>query len=248
MDWLLLRGLTRETAHWGDFPDKLAKAFPKDRIHTLDLPGTGSHCQENSPSTIAGIRQHLQARCHHLKSPFMLVGLSLGGMVALDWACAEPKRFAGVIVINSSSGLNPPWHRLQPRRWPTILKLLAGPNSDRREAAILALTSNKTQPDEKLENWQHLQRERPVTRQNAMRQMRAASRYVPPADAPTVPILLLASKGDRLVSAKCSRALSNHWTCELIEHDWAGHDLPLDDPSWTLERFMEFQQKRQTSE
>ena len=57
MHWILLRGLTREHAHWGNFPSRLREAFPDHLFHTVDLPGTGVRYRENSPSTVAAIRQ-----------------------------------------------------------------------------------------------------------------------------------------------------------------------------------------------
>jgi len=38
--WLLLRGLMRETRHWGDFPARLAAAG-QTSTYTLDLAGNG---------------------------------------------------------------------------------------------------------------------------------------------------------------------------------------------------------------
>src|SRR5690554_7405102 len=36
MHWILLRGLTRERAHWGDFPERLRAAFPDQHFHLVD--------------------------------------------------------------------------------------------------------------------------------------------------------------------------------------------------------------------
>ena len=52
MHWILLRGLTRERAHWGDFPERLRAAFPGQQFHLVDLPGTGIHYREASPATV----------------------------------------------------------------------------------------------------------------------------------------------------------------------------------------------------
>jgi pimeloyl-ACP methyl ester carboxylesterase len=50
--WLLLRGLTREAGHWGDFPQQLQAALPEARILAIDLPGNGTLHRQASPSTI----------------------------------------------------------------------------------------------------------------------------------------------------------------------------------------------------
>lgn len=243
MDWLLLRGLARQSEHWGAFPDQLAAALPGDCVHTLDLPGTGIHGNEMSPNSIPAISERVQAYSSELPRPLTLVGLSLGGMVALDWACRQPQDIAGVVAINSSSGWSPLWHRLQPDRWARVLRLLADPSIDRREAAILSLTSNLDHPPNLLEHWRDLHRRLPVTRQTALRQIRAAARYRPPSKKPDMPTLLLASRADRMVSSRCSEKLADLWGCELEEHPWAGHDLPLDDSEWVVARMVEFRKR-----
>ena len=91
MSWVLLRGLTREARHWGDFADQLARALPPSspgatRVLALDLPGNGVFHQEASPASVAAMadfaRAQLQAR--GLPPPYRLVAMSLGGMVAAD--------------------------------------------------------------------------------------------------------------------------------------------------------------------
>ena len=241
MDWLLLRGLARETGHWGNFIEALAIARPDDRFHTLDLPGMGSQCHETSPATVPAIRKQVQLRSRFLKEPFLLVGLSLGGMVALDWASEESNSIAGVVVINSSCAWNPPWQRLQANRWLDVLKLLGIADARGREARILDLTSNRSPPNALLAYWQHLQAEHPVSRKNAFRQIIAASRYRPRSEKPSTPVLLLASEADRLVSYHCSETLAQRWQCPLQKHNWAGHDLPLDDPAWVIGKLVKFQ-------
>jgi pimeloyl-[acyl-carrier protein] methyl ester esterase len=241
MDWLLLRGLARETGHWGKFIEALAIARPGDRFHTLDLPGMGSRCHETSPTTIPAIRRQVQLRSGFLNEPFLLVGLSLGGMVALDWASEDSTPIAGVVAINSSCAWNPPWQRLQANRWLEVLKLLGTADAQSRETRILDLTSNRSHPNALLAYWQHLQAERPVSRTNAFRQILAASRYRPRSEKPSTPVLLLASEADRLVSYHCSETLARRWQCPLQKHNWAGHDLPLDDPQWVIGKLVAFQ-------
>lgn len=243
MNWLLLRGLARQSEHWGDFPALLADAIPGDRVHLLDLPGTGARSHEASPDTIPAIRECVQAYARDLPTPMILVGLSLGGMVALDWACREPQDIAGVVAINSSSGWSPFWHRLKPDRWATVLRLIADSSVDRREAAILSLTSNSEHPPRVLERWCELHHRLPVTRQTAIRQIRAAARYRPPPQPPNMPALIMASRADRLVNSRCSEKLATLWGCELSEHSRAGHDLPLDDPQWVVARLAEFRHR-----
>ena len=63
-NWILLRGLARESAHWGAFVPLLQSTFPDAQITLLDLPGTGCFHLETSPNTIKAITD--QVRRHAL--------------------------------------------------------------------------------------------------------------------------------------------------------------------------------------
>jgi pimeloyl-[acyl-carrier protein] methyl ester esterase len=84
-NWLLLRGLSREAGHWGEFPVLLQNSLPKARVHTLDLSGTGRFYQQTSPNHIEAITALLRQQALAeglLEQPLTLLAYSLGGMVA----------------------------------------------------------------------------------------------------------------------------------------------------------------------
>ncbi len=237
MHWILLRGLTREQAHWGDFPARLKDAFPGHQFHAVDLPGTGVHFREDSPDTIAGIRQRVIRQVDHIPRPFSLLALSMGGMVALDWAQqATEGEIQHLVLINTSSGFSPPWQRMRPGAWPRILRLLARRELFDRERDILRLTSNRDVSLELAKRWYSTQRQRPVSARNAVNQLAAAARFRPAEKRPLPEALLLASRGDRIVHWRCSEALEQRWQWTLKLHPDAGHDLPLDDAEWVISR------------
>jgi alpha-beta hydrolase superfamily lysophospholipase len=55
-----------------------------------------------------------------------------------------------------------------------------------------------------------------------------------------LPVLVLNGAADRLVDPRCSRALAARWGAELHVHPHAGHDLPLDEPEWLVDRLVEW--------
>ncbi|MDY6842316.1 MAG: alpha/beta hydrolase, partial [Pseudomonadota bacterium] len=147
MHWILLRGLTREHAHWGRFPSRLQEVFPDHRFHMVDLPGTGVHYREDSPTTVAAIREKVAGQVRHIPGPFNILALSMGGMVALDWAQHAPEgQIQNLVLINTSSGFSPPWQRMRPGVWPRVLRLLGRRELFDRERDILRLTSNHEVP------------------------------------------------------------------------------------------------------
>jgi pimeloyl-ACP methyl ester carboxylesterase len=81
-----------------------------------------------------------------------------------------------------------------------------------------------------------IQRARPISRANALRQLLSAARFHAPALAPEVPLLVLASRQDALVDPRCSRRVAELWRADFAEHPTAGHDLPLDDGPWVAQQ------------
>ena len=239
--WVLLRGLTRESGHWGAFPERLRDRLPEARIVALDLPGNGSMNGLRSPSRIeamsAWCRDHVRSR--GIEPPYRLLAMSMGAMVAIDWAARDPHAVAGCVLINTSLRPFSPWYRrLRPATYPTLLRLALGPMSGaRREAAILGLTSrNVAAAAAALEDWTLLRVKRPVSTANALRQLLAAARYRSPPQPPAVPLLVLAGRRDALVDPRCSAQLARRWRADAAMHPSAGHDLTLDDGLWVAEQ------------
>lgn len=235
--WVLLRGLTREAAHWGEFPAALQQALPGAQLHLLDLPGNGVRHRERSPASVeamvADLRQQLVQR--GIRTPVHVLALSLGAMVAAQWAHSAPHEVAGAVLVNTSlRPFSPLHHRLQPPNWPRLLRLTLGrPAPEDAERLIWRMTSQQPAVDEAvLAAWVQARRLHPVRGANALRQLLAAARYRAPAQAPCVPLLLLAGAGDTLVDPRCSSAVAQAWGVPLLTHPWGGHDLPLDDPAW----------------
>ena len=239
--WILLRGLTREQRHWGSFAQTFVEAIPTARVITLDLPGNGALYREPSPLTVADMALHCRRELCRLgvPPPYQLLAMSLGAMVATAWAASQPQEVAGAVLINTSMRpFSPPQQRLRPRNLGRLLRLmLAPPGALEREEAVLRLTSNAPERHAGVTTrWAAWQRECPVSRANALRQVWAAARWSAPRARPAVPVLLLSSAADALVDPRCSVQLARHWACQLATHPWAGHDLPLDDAPWVAEQ------------
>jgi pimeloyl-ACP methyl ester carboxylesterase len=239
--WIFLRGLTREAAHWGRFTAIFQQALPRARILTLDLPGNGEHHRQTSPLSVAGMVDACRDECvrRGIETPVSLLAMSLGAMVAAEWARVAPEELDGCVLINTSMRpFSPLHHRLRPANYPTLLRLaLGGGSAEAIEQTVLRLTSNQPgQLRDVIPDWSAVRRHRPVSASNAVRQLIAAARYRAPRQAPGVPLLLLGSEHDQLVDSRCSQAIASAWHCSLLMHPAAGHDLPLDDPRWVADQ------------
>ena len=235
--WVLLRGLTRESRHWGAFPQIFAGQFPGARILTPDLAGNGRLHELQSPSTVEGMAADCRARllAQGERPPFHLLAMSMGAMVALAWMQAHPAEITGCVLINTSlRPFSPFYQRLRPHSYAALLGWML-PNRDERarEARVLALTSRRVDHAASvLDEWVRYRRECPVSGQNALRQLLAAARFRAPATKPAAPLLVLTGAQDALVDTRCSHRLALQWSTAIAVHPRAGHDLALDDGPW----------------
>lgn len=240
MRWLFLRGLVREARHWGAFPAEFSQALGVDRPLTLDLPGVGTEHGRLPPLSVRELTDDLRGRFLRAgggDGPWALLGISLGGMIALDWLSRFPGDFQRGVVLNTSAGdAGRLWERFSFRQLPTVARAFFAEPLE-RELQILKLTSGRSAQDHATvaEVWAGYAREAPFARAVFFRQLLAGARSKMPTQV-TVPTLVLASRGDRLVSHQCSERIAERLGLPIELHDSAGHDLPMDDAAWVIER------------
>ncbi len=237
--WIFLRGLTRDSRHWGSFPATFRQALPDAEVHAIDLPGNGRLYQQESPLAVAEMAESCRAQllAGGIPPPYHVLAMSLGAMVTIAWAARHPDEIRGCVLINTSLRPFSPFHqRLKPGNYlPLIKALLTGASASAgdRERTILQLTSrHAAHPASVLKDWTEFRSEYPVSFRNACRQLLAAARYRAPLKHPAAPMLVLASTADGLVDPRCSRGLAARWQAAFAEHPSAGHDIPLDDGPW----------------
>lgn len=242
--WILLRGLSRESGHWGDFLPQFQQKFANDRVVPLDFPGNGTLHWQASPTSVQAMVRHCRQQLAELalEPPFRVVALSMGAMVAVAWAHDFPQEISHQVLINTSlRPINPFFQRLRPSNYPRLIRLLlVGADAQQWEHTIWRMTSRMSPPDT-VAVWVSLRHQHPVRPLNALRQLWAASRFSAPPVAPHTPTLLLASTYDALVSVACSRSIGRQWNAPLFEHRQAGHDLPLDDGQWVVNQIHRWQ-------
>jgi pimeloyl-ACP methyl ester carboxylesterase len=235
--WILLRGLTRGRHHWAGFDRALEAAMPASRVLALDLPGNGELFEMQSPTCVAdmvlNVRNQLQ-QCGAV-GPVGVLAVSMGGMVATQWAQTWPKELALLVLVNTSMRpYSNPLQRLLAKNYLHLLSLpFASEKPVDQERTILKMTSNHAQLDV-LDHWAQMRKSQPVSSMNALRQLWASARFRAHSSAPQMPTLILGSHGDSLVSPLCSMQLAKAWGVELRMHPSAGHDLTLDAGDWVL--------------
>lgn len=239
--WIVLRGLTRETRHWGRLPGLLREAVGTDRLLLLDLPGNGEFAHLRAPATVADMVGFVRIAALQIGAPgpYSVLAMSLGGMVATDWAQRHPSEIERLVLINTSMRpFSRMQERLRPSAWAGLLGVAAHwRDAPRAESGIHGLTCNNVETlGSDLDVWSEIRRSAPVSRGNALRQLWAAARFSAAAAKPGCPLLILSSRADKLVNPICSVKLAAAWGATHREHAWAGHDLPHDDPAWTSDQ------------
>lgn len=241
--WIFLRGLTRGQGHWADFVERFRRRRPGDEVELLDLPGNGERFRERSRLDLEFVAKELRERSQLVKSGrrVQLFGHSLGAMVAVRWMESFPQDLERVILLNTSSrGLTPPWRRFNPLAVPPFaLGFLSKDFMSRERHTLSVIANHADRIDNLLPRLAEYTARRPVSVPNALVQIASAALARFP-EKPARPVLLLASAGDRLVSAENSRELSKRWNVPLEIHPWAGHDVGVDDPDWLIEQILKF--------
>lgn len=236
--WILLRGLSRESRHWGDFGECFAQTLENCRVVTIDLPGNGPLRDLTSPCRVEEMAEYCRTELARraVIPPYNLLAMSLGAMVAVAWSHAHRHEIGRCVLINTSLKPFSPFHqRLRPRNYLPLLRLaLFGGSAEKWETEIFRRTSRLRSDDAAsiVRNWVASRNAYPPSKANVWRQLYAAARYRAPAEKPAAAVLILAAQTDELVDTRCSLTLARAWGCPVAVHDRAGHDLPLDDAEW----------------
>ena len=256
--FVLIRGLAREARHWGEFPLDLERAASETiggrvRVDAIDIPGAGRFSEMRCPPSMPEIAEFVRGKFQDIRQKqrevgeqpakhTILVAVSLGGMLATQWLERWPDDFNGTVLISTSfKGFSPIHHRLNPPVLKTFLDIARGKDAVAKEKQVLRLVSNRpSRYDETAKEWATIQNSRPVSLENFARQLLAAALFEPRLRRPPCPVLVLVSKGDRMVSPKCSLSIAERWKTDLREHPDAGHDLPLDESGWVIEQILEW--------
>lgn len=240
----LLRGLTRESGHWGpSFTANIKAEFPNATITMLDLPGSGEYYNVKAGLTINKIMEFMREKqlenIEARKGRNVIMVTSLGGMVAVEWIEKHPEDFQGLVMISSSfKGICTMDERANPAVRGEMIKVLFEKDLRKREMILLNINSNDTANFEvTLEEWIDIQKVRPMSKANIIRQTIAGMRHKLTTTDLNIPVLVIGSKGDRLVSPSCISKVSDAFNATLVWNDTAGHGIPVDAPEWLVSTF-----------
>lgn len=239
---VLIRGLFREKRHWGNFPELLQSEFPDKKVITLDVAGAGARNHLTSPNTISGMVDDFRSQLSTLypeTTQIELIGLSMGGMVTLEWCRQFPNEINKAILISTSTqSLSRFYQRLRWQQYGSLMKSVVNSRAE-RERFSYKLGSNYPVNEAVLKDWIKWAYANPMSNRSAVNQLIACINYKID-EKPTVPMMVLVPKKDKMVSPECSYAIAKRWNLPLKEHPNAGHDIPIDDPHWVIKHAKEY--------
>lgn len=239
----LLRGLTRESGHWGQpFLDALKQQVPNARIFLLDLPGSGKYVDENASFDIKEMVDFMKVEVDSINAKYdgdnLICATSLGGMLATEWVISYPNDFQGLVFIAASfKGICDLNERVQKQVRKDMFKVMFSKSIEEKEKLIVRINSNHPENyDSVTKVWVQVQQERPMKKKNIFKQAIAGMLYSTNGKKPEVPLMIIGSEGDRMVCATCTEKIHQEFGGTKVMHPDAGHGLPIDEPMWLAEQ------------
>jgi alpha-beta hydrolase superfamily lysophospholipase len=244
VNFYLLRGLSRESAHWGTFPQELLEKFPQSKVIEMDLPGVGMLNQINSPTNINPIIDILRTTYYSKEGTNIFIASSFAALVAITWVQQGKNEFQGLVLLSPSlKGICKFTERIKPRSWYDCGLIMLHPSVRVREKKLLKINLNdNSSRNELLNTWIGINKSRPYKARNIFRQLLASTRFNLLDQAIQIPILISGSKKDKLVASTCFIKLKIKLGADIALHDYAGHALTLDASAWLTDKIYSWQQ------
>lgn len=231
---VMLRGLGRSVQHWLGYERELAQHY---RVITMDLRGIGqttlplsfTHRIHDLAGDVVAVLDALGIEAAHV------LGVSLGGMVALATGLEHPARCLSVIALNTSIA-GQRTLRMSPRGAWAIASGLVGDEMKIHRNLVEVLTSTRLATERKLEA---VQKFHAIAATDglyvftALKQLILAARFHVKHRLPELqmPVLLIYGADDQFVPSINTRklkALIPH--ARLVSIPDAGHEIMMDQP------------------
>lgn len=240
---ILIRGLGRSHRYFEPILPALARRF---QVILMDNRGAGRSESPPGPYTSAQMADDVVAVLDAAGvSSAWLLGMSLGGMIALDVVQRHPERVRGLIlgsVTARGSGVPvavPMWPKLLlaisvllPKRW-----------ARRVQAYVTLSDAFVDQADAVMDRWDAIAADEPFSIRSLWAHLAAIRSHdsVPFLSAIDVPTLVLAGRDDRLVPWRNGVYVADRIPgAELLVLDDCGHNIETERPAWMARRVTEF--------
>ena len=235
---ILLHGITGHARTW----DTLATALA-DRWHVLALDQRGHGDSDPAPDgdyTVGAMADDLEAFADALGyRRFTLLGLSMGGRVAMGFAGAHPERVERLVIVDIAPEIHPPGmarirtmianapESIESEEWAVETAMAANPRADVAELRHRIKHALKREPDGTL-TWKYARDLREMMRRGGRREPMDLWERLTHITCPT--LLVRGAESDVLSPELAARVVSSLRDGRLVEVPDAGHTVPGDRP------------------
>lgn len=246
---VILNGLSRTTQHWFGFDSLLEPYF---RVVAIDLPGAGDATEECHWSMrIEDMAAHVMEKLDALAiQKAHVLGVSLGGMVAMGCGLAFPERCQSLTLVNSSIGSGLSLGRLSHRASLWLLKaIITRPGPERLNRQMAALTMGCDCSPFLIESviQKSIALQQKPNPARVLMQLLAALRFRPGRRLAELkmPTLVVHGGADRFVPPHNSQRIAQHIPhAQLVSVENGGHDLMYDKAESLLQLLKEWTKPR----
>ncbi len=236
---VLLHGITGHARTW----DTLAVALAADRrVIALDQRGHGdSDPAPDGDYTVAAMSDDLGAFTDALGLPtFSLLGLSMGGRVAMGFAGAHPSRVERLVIVDIAPDIHPPGmarirtmianapEAIESEEWAVETAMAANPRADVGELRHRIKHALRREPDGTL-TWKYARDLREMMRRGGRREPMDLWERLTHISCPT--LLVRGAESDVLSAELAQRVIAALPDGRLVEVPEAGHTVPGDQPA-----------------
>lgn len=218
----------------GMFEDVAQLLAPRARVLAPDLRAHGRSDVPDSNWSVADVAGDLVAILDQLEVPnVVLLGFSMGGMAAVEFALRYPDRLTGLILVGTSAAAEGLLRAAEIKSLARLIDLTGParflPNEASR--ATFSIQFRRRNPRE-ITRWESVVRAMPP---RALTQaLRAVAGRRPLLDQLTqirVPVTIVASRADRVVKPKASNAIHQRLPgSRLVVYPGSGHAVPTERP------------------
>lgn len=207
-DVVLLHGWALHGGMWGAWLDELAQHA---RLHLVDLPGHGHSAWQEDIRGLAGFARAVRAV---VPQGAVLLGWSLGGMIALELARSEPALAAALVLVATTPrfAAGGGWEHGMPA--PVLDEFATGLAADHRGTVQNFLALQTRGDQNALDTLRQLRRSLEAHGPPDRRALEAALQVLRTADLRdalprmAVPTLVIAGDHDRLTPPQAGRAIA----------------------------------------
>jgi pimeloyl-ACP methyl ester carboxylesterase len=235
---VLLHGITGHARTW----DTLATALA-DTWHVLALDQRGHGDSDPAPDGDYGVgamADDLGAFTDALGLPtFALLGLSMGGRVAMGFAGAHPQRVQRLVIVDIAPDIHPPGmtriramianapEAIESEEWAVETAMAANPRADVAELRHRIKHALRREPDGTL-TWKYARDVREMMRRGGRREPLDLWERLTRITCPT--LLVRGAESDVLSSELAQRVVVALPDGRIVEVPEAGHTVPGDRP------------------